>query len=157
MSQTSVPDQSNGTSSSPSALTGNEGQAVDPVEHIDYSFGPERPDFDPEPSLEWKGPFAFARAHGTVPSIDHDFGSSWGSNGDQRVNLRLEVGANTGLLYVYDPTWDEYAVLGTFVQLVAVEHAVARARQFDDHPTVEKFQGLAPNVGVVRVPLGPEL
>ncbi|MEO6144447.1 MAG: hypothetical protein ABIP19_10755 [Dermatophilaceae bacterium] len=157
MSQTSVPDQSKSMSSGTFALTGNEFQAVDPVEHIDSFFGPERPDSDPEPSLEWKGPFAFARAHGAVPSIDHDFGSSWGSNGDQRVSLRLEVGANTGLLYVYDPTWDEYAVLGTFVQLVVVEHAVARARQFDDHLPVEKFQELAPDVGVGRVRRGPEL
>lgn len=157
MRQTSVPDQSNGTSSSPSALTGNEGQAVDPVEHIDYSFGPERPDSDPEPSLEWKGPFAFARAHGTVPSIDHDFGSSWGSNGDQRVSLRLEVGANTGLLYVYDPTWDEYAVIGSDVPLDAVENVFARSPQLGEHPSVEASVTLLPMVSAVRPIPGHEL
>lgn len=157
MSQAAVPDQLEIISDKLVAWADDEDHNVDTGHHVDDRYRPTQQRSYPQPALEWMGPVAFAKAYESVRGIDYDFGTRWGPNGDQLVSLRLEVGANTGLLYVYDPTWDEYAVLGTFVQLVAVEHAVARARQFDDHPTVEKFQELAPNVGVGRVPLGPEL
>jgi hypothetical protein len=83
--------------------------------------------------------------------------ASWGSNDDQRVSLRLEDGDETGLLYVYDPTWDEYAVLGTGLRLAVVENAFARSPQLGEHPTVEAFVTLLPKVSAVRPTPGHEL
>ena len=124
---------------------------------VDHSCRFQQHDAYPQPALEWRGPLAFARAHGAVPGIDHDFGMRWGSNRDQRVSLRVEFGADAGLLYVYDPTWDEYAVLGTGFRLAAVQDAFARALQLGEHPSVEAFVALLPKVSAVRPAPGPEL
>jgi hypothetical protein len=66
-------------------------------------------------------------------------GTSWGPNGDQRVSLRIELGGEAGLLYVHDPTWDEYAVLGSDVPLTAVEDAFGRALRLGEQAAVEDF------------------
>jgi len=52
------------------------------------------------------------------------------------------VDSPTGLVYAYDLTWDEYAVLATDVPRAAVEAALGRARAGDTHPTVETLAGL---------------
>ena len=153
MSQASVPDQSESSSDELIALASNE-KRVDPG---DRWYWPKQPDAFPEPVQEWRGPMAFSKAYGSIPGINHDFGMSWGSNRDQRVSLRVELGREEGLLYVYDPTWDEYAVIGTDVSLSAVETAFARAPQFGEHDAVEDFVALLPNVPPVRPTLGPEL
>jgi len=156
MSQASLPDQSESISSF-FALSGNEYQGVDPGNLRGDPCRFARPSPGPEASLEWRGPVSFARAYGAAPGIDHDFGSRWGSNGDQRVSLRVEVASDTGLLYVYDPTWDEYAVIGSDVPLAAVEDAFARASQLGEHPSVETFVTLLPKVSAVRPIPGHEL
>jgi hypothetical protein len=62
------------------------------------------------PTLEWLGRKAFDARYGNIPGLDHDYGMRWGTNGNQRVSFRRRPGATKGMLYAYDPTWDEYAV-----------------------------------------------
>lgn len=88
---------------------------------------------DPEVKVAWIGPLQFHQQYEDLASIDHDYGMRWGSNGDQRVSHRRPVGADRGLLYVYDPTWDEYGVLLRDVSVAAVEAAFGRAVQTDIH------------------------
>ena len=153
MSQASVPDQSESISDELTAFAGNE-KWVNPG---DRWYWPTQPDAFPEPVQGWRGPMAFSRAFGTTPGIDHDFGMRWGLNRDQRVSLRVELGCEEGLLYVYDPTWDEYAVIGSGVPLAAVKDTFARALQFGEHLAVEDFVALLPHMSAVRPSPGPEL
>ena len=157
MRESSVPEQSESISDKLVASSGNKhhnGGAGDPADHW---FPPWQHAACRQPTLEWRGPVSFARAHTVVPGIERDFGSRWGSNGDQRVSLRVEVGSDTGLLYVYDPTWDEYAVIGSDVPLAAVEDAFARAARFGEHPPVADLVPLLPNVHADRRSPGLEL
>ena len=110
-----------------------------------------------ESALAWRGPIAFARAHGCVRGTDYDFGIRWGPNDNQRVILRTEVGGEAGLLYVYDSTWDEYAVIGVDVPLAAVEDACARSLQFGEHSSVDDFMAFLPNAPAVSPSAGYEL
>ena len=157
MSEASVPDQSESISDKLVALAGNKHHNVGPGDPVDQWYGPWQHVACQQPALEWRGPILFARAHAAVPGIERDFGGRWGSNGDQRVGLRVEVGSDTGLLYVYDPTWDEYAVIGSDVPLAAVEDAFARAARLGEHPPVADFVTLLPNVHADRRSPGPEL
>ena len=157
MSESSVPDHSGSISDKLVALAGEKARNIDADDPVDdwYRLGLHHA--YRHPVLEWTGPVAFARAYGAVSGIEHDFGTCWGSNGDQRVSLRVEVGSDTGLLYVYDPTWDEYAVIGSDVPLAAVEDAFARASRLGEHPSVEAFVTLLPRVSAVCPTAGPEL
>jgi hypothetical protein len=157
MSEASVPAQAEIISDELVALAGNELHDVDAGNPGDRWYRLRQFDATSVPVLEWRGPVSFARAHAAVPGIERDFGSRWGSNGDQRVSLRVEVGSDTGLLYVYDPTWDEYAVIGSDVPLAAVEDAFARAARLGEHPPVADFVTLLPNVHADRRSPGPEL
>ena len=157
MSEAPLPDQSERSPDKLIALVCNEVRDVDTGYPIDHWCWLGQHDVYPEPVLEWRGPVSFARAHATVPGIERDFGSRWGSNGDQRVSLRVEVGSDTGLLYVYDPTWDEYAVIGSDVPLAAVQNVFARSPQLGEHPSVETFVTLLPKVSAVRPIPGHEL
>ena len=157
MREASLPDQFESTSDKLVALAGNEAQTVDTGDPVADWYRVGLHDTYRQPALEWRGPVSFARAHAAVPGIERDFGSRWGSNGDQRVSLRVEVGSDTGLLYVYDPTWDEYAVIGSDVPLAAVENAFARSPQLGEHPSVEAFVTLLPMVSAVRPIPGHEL
>ncbi|WP_137122717.1 hypothetical protein [Segeticoccus rhizosphaerae] len=82
--------------------------------------------------LEWLGPIAFTRRN-AGRGVDRDFGDHWGRLGDQRLTVRHQLGADHGLLYVYDPTWREYAVLADDVPLDAVHDATAHAADTDPH------------------------
>jgi hypothetical protein len=66
----------------------------------------------------------------------------WGHTGDQRISLRREPGATEGLLYAYDPTWDEYALLQARVPTVVVDRAFAAALRHGEHIPVEHFAQL---------------
>jgi hypothetical protein len=88
---------------------------------------------------EWFGPNAFRARHGDVPGIDRDFGMRWGERGDIRISLRSTLEATSGMLYAYDPLWDEYAVLGRDVPTAAVEAAFTQALQVDIHMDVAAF------------------
>ena len=94
-----------------------------------------------EARLAWMGPAAF---HAQLPpaGVDHDFGVRWGANGDQRLSLRLPAGRDHGLLYAYDPTWDEYAVLCRNASTAAVKGAFTRALQSDIHLPPASFAAL---------------
>ncbi|MHB8184470.1 MAG: hypothetical protein ACYDDU_00020 [Dermatophilaceae bacterium] len=157
MGEGSVPDQSERSSDKLVALAGNEHQSVDKGDPVGYCYRFGQHDAYQQPAFEWRGPVAFARACAAAPGIDHHFGIRWGSNGDQRVSLRVEVGADTGLLYVYDPTWDEYAVIGTDVPLAAIQDAFAHALHSGEHAACEDFVALLPNVTAVRPSPGPGL
>ena len=157
MGEGSVPDQSESISDKLVALAGNEHQSVDKGDPVGYWYRFGQHDVYPQPVLEWRGPVAFARAYAAAPGIDHDFGTRWGSNGDQRVSLRVELSREEGLLYVYDPTWDEYAVIGTDVPLAGVQDAFARVLQLGENGAVEDFMALLPHVSAVRPSPGPEL
>jgi hypothetical protein len=157
MSEASVPAQGEIISDKLVALAGNEHHNVDAGSPGDHWYRLWQLAATSVPVLEWRGPVAFARAYRAVPGIDHDFGRCWGSNDDQRVSLRLEDGDETGLLYVYDPTWDEYAVIGTDVPLAAVKNAFAAALPIGEHAAVEDFLALLPHVSAARPSAGPEL
>lgn len=94
-------------------------------------------------SLTWLGRLEFRRQLAHLPGVDHDCGMRWGSTGDQRLTLRHPTGADRGLLYAYDPIWDEYAVLGRNVPVAAVDAAFARAVQSDIHMSPADFAALA--------------
>ena len=157
MSEASVPEQSESISDKLVASSGNKHHNVGVGDPVDHWYRPWQHLACRHPALEWRGPIWFARAYAAVPGIECDFGSRWGSNGDQRVSLRVEVGSDTGLLYVYDPTWDEYAVIGSDVPLAAVENVFARSPQLGEHPSVEAFVTLLPKVSAVRPIPGHEL
>ena len=157
MNGASVPDQSECISDQLIALAGDEIRNVDTSDSVSGWHRVRQHDTCPEPVREWRGPVAFARVYGSVPGTDCDFGMRWGSNRDQRVSLRVELGCEEGLLYVYDPTWDEYAVIDNNVPLAAVKDAFARALQFGEHLAVEDFVALLPRGPELRPCRGPEL
>ena len=97
----------------------------------------------PPPRLDWIGRHAFTARYAVQPVIDRVVGMRWGLRHDQSVHHHLAtVNAPAGLVYAYDLTWDEYAVLATDVPRAAVEAAVSRAQASDAHLTVEVFASL---------------
>ena len=97
-------------------------------------------------SPTWLGPVAFRAQyesdHNTYLGIDHDYGMRWGAAGDQRISLRHPPGADSGLLYAYDPTWDEYAVLSRAASVQALQAAFTQAVATDPHMAVTDFAAL---------------
>jgi hypothetical protein len=77
------------------------------------------------PAVRWISGARFDR-HVGAAGFDHEYGAVWGPRHDQRVSLRLAGGATSGLLYAYDPLWDEYAILQPDAAQVDVEAAFAR-------------------------------
>ncbi len=92
--------------------------------------------------LEWLGPLTFTRRYASR-RVDHDLGGRWGPRREQRLTHRHELGAGTGMLYVYDPTWGEYAVLAEAVSLDAVRRATTRAATMDPRLPVTVVADLA--------------
>lgn len=87
--------------------------------------------------LSWMGSIAFARATAAQPGTDHDLGHRWGHRRDIRVSHRRQHGGGTGLLYAYDRTWDEYAVLGRDVPTGTAEQVRDDALAADLHPDLD--------------------
>jgi len=82
------------------------------------------------PALVWMSDARFngdAGEHG----FDHEDGALWGPRHDQRVSLRLAAGATAGVLYAYDPLWDEYAILHPDAEQAHVEAAYARIMKWN--------------------------
>jgi len=101
----------------------------------------------------WLGPVAFRAQYGSDGvhrGIDHDCGMRWGAAGDQRISLRHPPGADSGLLYAYDPTWDEYAVLSRAASVQAVQSAFTQAVATDPHMAVTDFAALVSVLDVAR-------
>ena len=70
-------------------------------------------------------------------------GSRLGPRHDQNVSHHFaSVDSPMGLVYAYDLTWDEFAVLATDVPRAAVEAALGRARASGGGLTMEAFAGL---------------
>lgn len=92
-----------------------------------------------EPS--WVGPQAFHAVAGHA-GTEHDFGMRWGERREQRITLRCLPGVGRGLLYAYDPLWEEYAVLAHDVPVGAVDAAFKQALDVDIHMHVLEFAEL---------------
>jgi hypothetical protein len=123
------------------------------LEALERSADPARPSLGA--SLPgWIGPEAFAAQCGDVPGIDRDFGMRWGDRFDQRISLRRTPDATSGLLYAYDPLWDEYTVLGRDVPATAVEAAFAQALQSDVHMDVGSFNEIVRSQKLLGPALG---
>ena len=90
-------------------------------------------------ALEWHGERAFAARYGDRSPAERDYGMRWGPRGNQRITLRPDDTGHRGLLYVYDPTWDEYALLAADVTRGAVEAAFHEAVEIDIHLAPERF------------------
>jgi len=100
------------------------------------------PDVPPR-RLDWIGRHAFTARYAVQPVVDPILGMRWGPRHDQSVSHHLATANSpTGLVYAYDLTWDEYAVLAIDVPTTAVEAALGRALASDAHLTVEVFAGL---------------
>ena len=112
-------------------------------------------------ALDWMGPRAFRARYGVQPGVNRDFGRWWGPRHDQRLSHRRDtLDSPTGLLYAYDLTWDEYAVLGTDIPWAAVEAVINRALSSDTCMSAESMAGLLVVPLVVRaqdVETGTEL
>ncbi len=114
--------------------------------------------------LDWVGPRVFAARYGVVTDADRHYGSRWGTRSEQRITLRPNPVGDRGLLFVYDPTWDEYAVLATDVTAYAVQAAFTHATQVDIHLDPARFARLVhehaadPALGAIPTRVaGPEL
>ena len=93
--------------------------------------------------LDWTGRHAFIARYAVQPVVDPILSTRWGPRHDQSVSYHLAtVDSPTGLVYAYDLTWDEYAVLATGVPKAAVEDALGRALASDAPPSPEVFAGL---------------
>lgn len=93
----------------------------------------------PAPTLTWVGPRAFETAYGHLPGADEHFGTTWGPQATQRISLRRTPGADAGLLYAYDPLWDEYAVLATHATVDAVRATVEQAKASGNQLSLADF------------------
>lgn len=89
----------------------------------------------------WVGPLAFNGIAGN-PGAEREFGTRWGERCDQRIAMRCMPSASHGLLYAYDPLWDEYAVLARNAPVAAVEAAFNQALAIDIHMHVLEFAEL---------------
>lgn len=114
----------------------------------DAAYGTRALTAPPKPSIEWVGPKAFDTQHRNIRGVDRDYGMRWGPRGNQRISLRLDGDqATDGLLYAYDPTWQEYAVLSTSAPRPAVDRAFAHATDTDIHMPIETFAQLVGSYG----------
>ena len=93
--------------------------------------------------LEWMGPRAFQSRYGLQLGVDRDFWMWWGARSHQRMcHQRATAASPTNLVYVYDLTWDEYAVLATDIPWAAVEAIINRALASDTRMSAEAIAGL---------------
>jgi len=115
----------------------------------DAAYGHGTTTTPPKPAIEWVGPKAFDTQHRSIRGIDRDYGMRWGQRSNQRISLRLDgEEATRGLLYAYDPTWQEYAVLSTTAPRAAVDRAFAHATDTDIHMPIETFAQLVSTYAV---------
>jgi len=102
----------------------------------------ERPEVK-QLGLEWIGPLAFQCRYGVPPGVEGDSGMWFALRRDQRIcHHRATAACPTDLVYVYDLTWDEYAVLATDIPWVAVEAVINLAVATDTDLSAEVFAGL---------------
>lgn len=115
--------------------TGEEGDSADSTTVFELVAGYRR--------LDWIGPLAFKTRYAREGGVDSDLGTFWGLRGDQRLyQHRANLNSSRGLVYAYDLTWDEYAVLATDVPIAAVEVLLDHAMAIDPRMSAEMFAGL---------------
>lgn len=107
--------------------------------------------------LEWIGPAAFAKRWEAIGSQEEEVGRLAGENGDRRVRLRLDGGAGEGLLYVYDATWDEYAVIAEGVALEDARAALTQGQDRDGHLDLSRLAAVVRTSATRPPSIGPEL
>lgn len=115
------------------------------------------PDPGPPGGLTWVGPLAFERVAAGHPGIDHDLGTRCGPRRDMRISHRRPLQGRTGLLYAYDRTWDEYAILAAAAPVADVERAYRAALARDPHLPVSDFMEVLRRASTLRAlePDGP--
>jgi hypothetical protein len=129
---------------------------VDDLRAAAYGLRPA-PTTAPRPQLEWTGPKAFDAQHHSIRGVDRDYGMRWGPRSNQRISLRLDGDdATHGLLYAYDPIWQEYAVLSTHADRAAVDRAYAQALDTDPHLPIEDFAVLVSSHSAALAAAGTE-
>src|SRR5665811_1780824 len=102
-------------------------------------------------ALAWMGPRAFKARFGVQLGVDRDFGMWWGPRHDQRVSHHRDtLDSPMGLLYAYDLTWDEYAVLATDIAWAAVEAIIDRALASDTRMSADAIAALLADHLAVR-------
>jgi hypothetical protein len=73
---------------------------------------------------DWISPARFRLSTTGVDGVEVDYGVFWGARHDQRVTLRLHRHDPDGVLYAYDPLWDEYRILADNLTRRDVDAAV---------------------------------
>jgi hypothetical protein len=73
----------------------------------------------------WISPARFQIAATGLDGGEIDYGFFWGARHDQRVSLRLHGTGSAGVLYAYDPLWDEYRILASDISRRDAAAAVA--------------------------------
>jgi hypothetical protein len=115
----------------------------------------------PPTGLDWVGQGSFDRLTKNHPGIDHDLGQQWGTGRGIRISHRLTEDATVGLLYAYDRTWDEYAILDPAAHVDTVARTFHAALDTDPHLPVPEFITLlrqhTPSVATQPDPPGVQL
>jgi hypothetical protein len=93
----------------------------------------------PSRDLTWVGQISFDRLAARHPGIDHDLGAQWGDRRDIRISHRRPHDGAVGLLYAYDRTWDEYAILDPAAHVDAVARTFHAALDVDPHLPLADF------------------
>lgn len=93
----------------------------------------------PSRRLTWVGPLAFQRATVAQRGTDMDLGFDWGDGRDTRISCRREPDATRGLLYAYNRTWDEYAILADNISVQHVETVYKATVLGAGHPSLDAF------------------
>jgi hypothetical protein len=123
----------------PANPDGGQGFSADSMTTCDPVVSPRR--------LDWMGRHAFTARCAIQPAVDPILGMGWGPRHDQSVVHHLAtLESPTGLVYAYDLTWDECAVLAIDVPTTAVEAALGRALASDAHLILDVFAGLLADI-----------
>lgn len=96
----------------------------------------------PGSGLTWMGQISFDRVTARQPGTDHDLGSQWGNRHDIRICHRRPHDGTVGLLYAYDQTWDEYAILDPAAHVDVVARTIHAALDVDPHLPLTDFLAL---------------
>jgi hypothetical protein len=78
---------------------------------------------------DWISPARFRLATTGVDGGEIDHGVFWGSRHDQRVTLRMKTDGQVGVLYAYNPLWDEYRILARDITRRDAAAAVAEVAE----------------------------
>jgi hypothetical protein len=71
---------------------------------------------------DWISQARFDHHYGAA-GLDIDYGTAWGIRENQRVSLRIHPDGHHGVLYAYDPLWNECLVIADAATRVEVSDA----------------------------------